>query len=161
MKHHLSFLILILLLPSCVKEQENVVPGPVKSFGISFILVDSLGNNVLPYELPPNPIVDPDQFTASSDISGNIGHYYRNQEVGHFFIMGNDVLDIQSTFTYMEDSTFYFYPCFGEQCDTVQVLKKGFFNQDSTASSCYADRIVWSADTFYNYYCGYLPISID
>lgn len=154
-KHLIVFVYLILV--SCNKERDYVSdPGP--NFKVAFIITDSSGNNLLPHDLPENPVVNPADYSAIGLNGKQIGEYSRDQELGHIFRMIHNSREITESTEYLEDSVFVFYPCFNENCDTVQIYKNDFYNQD-TVWQCTAQQIIWNNDTLGKYYCELLPIS--
>jgi hypothetical protein len=68
-----------LLSNACKKVTKDPPEGyPAPEFRITFILVDSDGNNLLPYPLPPNPVFDPDDFWAYSERGDDLKHLFRD-----------------------------------------------------------------------------------
>lgn len=121
----LSFSILALTFLSCDKSSTGPENGdPPRTFWINFIISDSAGNNLLPYNLPENPIVDPNSFHASSDWNDSIGRYLRHPEHGFIFQMAAKYYDFMYNPDFQQDSTFNMYPCFGGLCDTVTIYHR-------------------------------------
>lgn len=145
----LLLLIVVTLQSSCKKEPEGFPPA---RFYISFEFVDSLGNNVLPYDLPKNPIINPENFTAYSDRNIDIGSIFRGSN-GYFFGIQELQPDIRNDSLYLKDSIITFYPCFDKVCDTIYIVKKNWKSTVNSLSSCSADKVIWGNDTIYNLNC--------
>lgn len=146
---------IIALTCSCDKSPTGPGDGdPPRTFLINFMLVDSAGNNLLPYDLRDNPIVDPYSFHASSDWNDDIGRYLHHQEHGFIFQMSQEYYDFMYDPAFQQDSTFRMYPCFGSRCDTFTV-------SHPIDGSCQAKAIYWGSDTTFNYQCYHLQVQYD
>lgn len=161
---YLPLAILATLFFSCVKDDDGTGSGgdPPLSYNLSFYFSDSLGNNLLPYDLPENPIVDPESFYAYSDREDNIGRYIRTEANGYTFEMSELMYNIHTDTTgWQQDSIIYFYPCFGQVCDTVEIYKTDIgtgtrFNDDWP--HCSAQWIIYQSDTLEMPYCRIIPV---
>lgn len=155
----LFLLALSLMATACEKKTTEPEPeDPAPTFYIAFILADSAGNNLLPYNLPEDPVFDPEDFSALSDRNDSIGYYTRNSKLGHVFWMRGGFYEITNDPDYQKDSTFVFYPFFGQDSDTVTIYKTSFSLADTLTAECFAEMIIWNRDTFHNYHCTLLPI---
>lgn len=151
-------LALVLFTSACEKEETNSEQSTMpNTFSLVFMLVDSAGNNLLPRDLPDDPVFNPLDFSAHSPRNDSIGYYtrYTTDSSGHLFWVRENMNDIKNSPGYQHDSTFVLYPCFGSDCDTVVVYKKTPYPRtgDSTSMGCFAERLVWNSDTISNYYC--------
>lgn len=161
---YLPLAILATLFFSCVKDDDGTGSGgdPPLSYNLSFYFSDSLGNNLLPYDLPENPIVNPESFYAYSDREDDIGHYTRSDEYGYYFVMSELIYTIQTdTNGWQQDSIFYFYPCFGQDCDTIKIYKPDIGNgiiNNNESPNCSAQWIVYQSDTLDTPYCRLIPV---
>lgn len=139
-------------------EQKELTLEP--KFRLTFILSDSAGHNILPYNLPDDPIFYPEGFSAHSHWNDSIGKVIRHREYGYFFSMTEKLGNITNDPVFQRDSTFTFYPCFKTDCDTVTIYKTNVRPDDidSLVLGCSAQKIIWNHDTFYDYHCSPLPI---
>ncbi len=153
-------LILILLIFSCGKDDDvsGTQNEPVPSFQISFYAVDSAGNLVFPVDDSYLSEFIPDDFSASSEFTQDIGVYNSNSTYGHVFrIRESSQLLINNYNVWQEDSILYFFSCFGTQCDTITVFNP-FSNSSFTSS---AERIYWNGDTIFDYTGWVLPYELN
>ncbi|MFN2430586.1 MAG: hypothetical protein ABR574_11255 [Cryomorphaceae bacterium] len=152
-----------LCLFSCGKDDDGSGGGePPPEFRLSFYLADSLGNNLLPYDLPENPVVNPESFYAYSDRIDDIGIYFRSEDYGYGFRISEQFYYILNDFNWQQDSVFYFYSCFAMQCDTIKIYKPDFVNgTNDEPASCSAEWIIFQTDTLDLPYCRRLPIYIN
>lgn len=157
---------LLLSLSSCKKVTNDPPEGsPAPEFWITFILVDSAGNNLLPYPLPPNPVFDPDDFWAYSDRGNDLmnttnvnSYYYPSINGGYAFLMVEGFYEIRNDPDFQQDSIFTWYACFGEVCDTVVIHKNHFRLDMEPTAECSAQKIIWGQDTIRDYHCTAIPI---
>jgi hypothetical protein len=143
-----------LIASSCIRNNEQSEPVyPIPPFTVTFRLVDSAGNNILPYNLPADPVFDPADFSAHSKWSGNIGDVRRSPHSGHTFQMREKLSNITHDPNFQRDSSFRFYPCFKLDCDTVIIHKPKLVNgwNDSIFWGT-AQKLIWNRDTFKNYH---------
>lgn len=122
-------------------------------------MADSSGENLLPSILPENPVVDPNSFTAHSNLNQDIGIYTKHPEFGHIFRIQESLSEIWNSERWQEDSTFQFIACFSEQCDTLKIYKP-IISAQEVELSCFATEIIWGSDTIRNYNCSLIPASV-
>lgn len=153
-------LIIGLCFYSCAKDDEASESDDYPSyFEMSFYFADSLGNNLLPYNLPQNPIVNPESFYAYSNRMDDIGIYFRSEEDGYRFRIREQFYYILNDSNWQQDSIFYFYACFEQECDTIKIYKPDFINgTNDEPASCSAEWIIYQADTLDLPHCRRLPI---
>lgn len=157
-----KLLILLILLSTsfaCNKHKEEPENGyPIPDLIIFFEITDSLGNNILPYPLPENPYLYPEDFYASTNLKdGNIGSYGLQQGEGYIFRMKATYSDIRDNSGWQQDSTFQFYPTVGTHVDTVTIYKTSFLLTDPGDIS-FANLIIWNQDTLGEYHGELLSI---
>lgn len=149
-------LILTLVFFSCDKSSTGPESDdPTPTFSILFIIADSAGNNLLPYNLPDNPIVDPYSFHASSDWRSDIDTFIRHPEHGFLFTMTVEYYEFMDDPGFQQDSTFNMYPCFNGQCDTVTIYHPIDFGE------CDAKAVYWGSDTTFNYHCNRILVEYE
>jgi hypothetical protein len=154
---------ILLLVTNCKKKEITPEGEPIPGWRFTFMFADSLGNNLLPYSLPKNPVRNPDDFRAYSLYeTPDFNYYYSRHEIyGHTFRLGYKNKDeIAATENFQKDSIFRFIICFGNNCDTV-IIKPDIdivtYNT-KVISECRAQWVVWSRDTTFNYPCGFFPL---
>ncbi len=139
MRHNILLNGMLLLLATklcfCSKPDEDdhipshwSTPQPPRVWQVNFIFADDNGFNLLPHPLPPNPVVNPNDFYAYYLKDGkpvirnqNFG-YTRNTRSGHVFRIAElrDSLKVSDSF--LRDSTVVFYACFANNCDTITII---------------------------------------
>lgn len=140
---------------SCDKSSIGPESGdPPRTFRINFIISDTAGNNLLPYNLPDDPVVNPYSFHASADWNDSIGGVYITT-TGYVFKMFVKYHDLMNNTGFQQDSTFNMYPCFGGQCDTVTIFHPIDFGE------CDAKAVYWGSDTTFNYRCTLIPVQYE
>lgn len=152
-------LLILLLVAACNKTSEKSTENdPTPDFIIFFEITDSLGNNVLPYPLPENPYLYPEDFYASTNLKdGNIASYGLIQGDGYIFRMQANYYDITENSGWQQDSIFQFYPIIGSDVDTVTIYKTSLLLTDPGDIS-FANSIIWNQDTLGEYHGGILYI---
>ena len=152
-------LLLLFLLPACDKTSEKPSENdPLPNFIIRFEITDSLDNNLIPYPLPENPYLHPEDFYATTNLKeGNIGSYGIIQGRGYIFRMSVTMDEIRGNPGWQQDSTFRFYPVIGSDIDTVTIHKTSFLVTDLGGMS-FANSIIWNQDTLGDYHNELLSI---
>lgn len=131
-----------------------------------FFLADSLGNNLLPYPLPSNPISMPNDFRAKIIPSGK-SLYYNNRftkQFGYTFVFYDLISKLKEngeSYVYMIDpktnneqfnTIFSVQLCFKDKCDTLRfcadLSKLGL--EHKNIKYYVADWITRNNDTMFN-----------
>lgn len=142
-----------------ITSEGDYIPG----WRFTFMFVDSLGNNLLPYSLPKNPVRNPEDFRAYSLYETPDFNYYnsRHEIYGHTFVFGYKYRDkIAATENFQKDSLFKFFICFGNNCDTV-IIKPKIENVNLNTyviSSFSAQWVAWGSDTTFNHPSKTFPV---
>ena len=160
----LAFLLvsMILLLPCCSKDDnDRVSPGkyvgvppgiPInKHYVLSFFLVDSAGKNIFSDNTASNYPFDPVTFSAHSPWSNSIGNFIPNQSsIGYFFKIIEKLEYIENDPTFQTDTLFELYPCFNQDCDTIVVYPKVYFDNGKmkvVPIQGMFRKLIWGNDT--------------
>jgi len=148
---------------SCGKDDDDAGSGDTpSSFELSFYFVDSLGNNLLPYDLSENPVVNPESFSAHSDNIDDIGHYSRSEEYGYLFHIREQFYSIRNDSIWLQDSIFYLYSCFDQECDTIKIYKPDLINgSNDEPTLCSAEWILYQSDSLDLPYCRIIPVNFN
>ena len=148
MKNIALWVIIISAIISCMKDKGNdddsliIDVFPPRVWQISFIFADEDGKNLLTYPLQSNPIANPASFRAYYGNSDNIGEITHNHRDGYTFWIAELREKLLQSETYLQDSTFVFYACFGSVCDTI-VAYPDF---DAHPSFCSAKKVLWNGN---------------
>ncbi|MCC5918822.1 MAG: hypothetical protein JJU02_15995 [Cryomorphaceae bacterium] len=150
MKNYILFfsalILLTMTLNNCSKEEnlddDPLFPPLTMAWRLSFFLADDNDNNLLPWSLPPNPVANPDDYFAYHEKSSDIGYFSRNDKYGHIFRFKDGLTSLRETSSFKHDSSFVFYACFGNTCDTIIVYPH--FPQ--SGSGCSAKKIYWNGN---------------
>lgn len=152
MKNYAVFFISWTFAVACSKQgnDDNMkLSFPYDRENHSFMLVDSVGNNILPTPLPSNSVFNPDDFFAYSERGndlrrlGETKYYNAHPRIGHTFGLSELYLDIFNDPSYQKDSTVVWYICFGMPCDTIKFI----YNEKSNPRF---RSIIFNQDTIYN-----------
>ncbi|MCO6495884.1 MAG: hypothetical protein J5I91_09425 [Bacteroidetes bacterium] len=127
-------------------------------------MADSLGNNLLPYDLPDTPVINPDDYRVISDFPSTVFFYRYNRfkEFGYSFTFGEDPYVIRTSSLYQSDSVYKVTVCFSEQCDTV-IARVHSMDEQFNAKDvfpCGTKWVVWGNDTIYPKSCAAIPVKI-
>lgn len=143
------FTLFTFLVWQCGKKEPEGEPADLLSpHCIVFILTDSTGQNVLPQNLPEDPVVDPFSFQAFSELSSitNIGttEISTTAIIDGYYFKTSEFPNISERDLIGEDTTYTLCICFSNFCDTVLLpFKKNL-------------KVIWGKDTINDYAFGEL-----
>jgi hypothetical protein len=170
-------LTICILIGSTCKEKEKTQDLPPLGWQIDFFLADSLGNNLLPYPLPNNPIRIPGDYKAyrvpPSEILGYRSYYL--EKYGYMFSLSDNLSYFNkfrdTTYVYKTDSftkeksyntIFKVQFCFADKCDTLKICAD--LNQNGSEhkniKNYLADWIIYKNDTTFNVSTEVFPLKI-
>ncbi|MBX2986234.1 MAG: hypothetical protein KF882_09750 [Bacteroidia bacterium] len=160
---------LILAFASGCKDKDEIENKPPPSWSFKFYLTDSVGNNLLPYDLPDTPVVNPDSYSAFCDFQSErfAYGYHKHKETGHYFYFSDYLNNILTSESYMKDTLYKVRFCFENNCDTIAFrlwVGEGDKNEDvvngTGLDECGAKWVVFRKDTTHNQPCTSFPMVI-
>jgi hypothetical protein len=176
------FIIISLLLifnnPSC-KDKETKPNSNEKYYEhnedtvnlwhLTFYFSDSLGNNLIPRDLPDTPFLNPKDYFVVSDSASVWFHFkyfkFPNDSLGYFFRFHESLYLIRSSSQYQIDSTYKVKVCFANECDTVisriysfEEKTKHYSNTGKNLNS--TKWVLWNGDTIFTNSPAPIPIVI-
>ncbi|MCG9881834.1 MAG: hypothetical protein MH472_14660 [Bacteroidia bacterium] len=156
---------ILLLVTNCKKKEITMYGDRLPSWGLNFYFADSLGNNLLTYNLPENPVRNPEEFRAFCVYeTADFAYAYRRHELyGYTFeIVFDKLINIEVSESYQKDSVFKFYVCFGNNCDTV-VVRPNIIKvavDTRVIAECGAEWVAWGRDTTFNHPCSFFLVNL-
>jgi len=136
---------------------------------LSFYFIDTLGNNLVPCELPDTPYLNPKDYIVICDSASDHFYYkffnYKVDSFGHVFSFGELRHIIRASSQYQIDSTYKVKVCFANKCYTVisriYSHKEQTEHYSKTKKHLYDTKwVLWNGDTIFTVSPDAIPIII-